>query len=81
MTPESEGIPEEVRWEIEDILMEKNVSYVVFAYFDVVPDVDAATGNQIKRCLTVAEITRLGDSDPVSLGTPWGSNERARFKQ
>ena len=41
------GIPEEVRWEIEDILMEKNVSYVVFAYFDVgVPDVSATTGNQ-----------------------------------
>ena len=38
------GIPEEVRWEIEDLLMEKNVSYVVFAYFDVgVPDKDAAS--------------------------------------
>ena len=65
------GIPEEVRWEIEDLLMEKNVSYVVFAYFDVgVPDKDAATGNQIVNvALTIAEITRLGDGDPVSLGT------------
>ena len=65
------GIPEEVRWEIEDILMEKNVSYVVFAYFDVgVPDKDSVTGNQtVNVALTIAEITRLGDSDPVSLGT------------
>ena len=74
------GIPEEVRWEIEDILMEKNVSYVVFAYFDVgVPDVDSATGNQIVNvALTVAEITRLGDSDPVSLGTISGVQMRGK---
>ena len=74
------GIPEEVRWEIEDILMEKNVSYVVFAYFDVgVPDLDAATGNQIVNvALTVAEITRLGDSDPVSLGTISGVQMRGQ---
>jgi len=74
------GIPEEVRWEIEDILMEKNVSYVVFAYFDVgVPDVDTATGNQIVNvALTVAEITRLGDSDPVSLGTISGVQMRGK---
>ena len=74
------GIPEEVRWEIEDILMEKNVSYVVFAYFDVgVPDVDSATGNQIVNvALTVAEITRLGDTDPVSLGTISGVQMRGK---
>ena len=74
------SIPEEVKWEIEDILMEKNVSYVVFAYFDVgVPDLDAATGNQIVNvALTVAEITRLGDSDPVSLGTISGVQMRGK---
>ena len=74
------GIPEEVRWEIEDLLMEKNVSYVVFAYFDVgVPDVDAATGNQIVNvALTIAEISRLGDGDPVSLGTISGVQMRGQ---
>ena len=74
------GIPEEVRWEIEDLLMEKNVSYVVFAYFDVgVPDKDAATGNQIVNvALTIAEITRLGDGDPVSLGTISGVQMRGQ---
>ena len=79
-SPRSPSSPEEVRWEIEDILMEKNVSYVVFAYFDVgVPDVDSATGNQIVNvALTVAEITRLGDSDPVSLGTISGVQMRGQ---
>ncbi len=74
------GIPEEVRWEIEDLLMEKNVSYVVFAYFDVgVPDVDAATGNQIVNvALTIAEISKLGDGDPVSLGTISGVQMRGQ---
>ena len=74
------GIPEEVRWEIEDILAEKNVNYVVFAYFDVgVPDVDAATGNQIVNvALTIAEITRLGNGDPVSLGTISGVQGRGQ---
>ena len=74
------GIPEEVRWEIEDILAEKSVNYVVFAYFDVgVPDVDAATGNQIVNvALTIAEITRLGNGDPVSLGTISGVQGRGQ---
>tara|TARA_B110000240_G_C13381662_1_gene402814 strand:- start:167 stop:994 length:828 start_codon:yes stop_codon:yes gene_type:complete len=72
------GIPEEVRWDIEDILMDKNVSYAVFAYFDVgVPEVDAVTGNQaVNAALTIAEITRLGDSDPVSMGTISGVQMR-----
>ena len=63
--------PEEVQWEIEDMMAEKNVNYVVFAYFDVgVTGVDATTGNQmVNVALTIAEITRLGDGDPVSLGT------------
>ena len=70
----------EVRWEIEDILTEKSVNYVVFAYFDVgVPDVDAATGNQIVNvALTIAEITRLGNGDPVSLGTISGVQGRGQ---
>ena len=74
------GIPEETRWDIEDILMGKNVSYVVFAYFDVgVPEVDAVTGNQVVNvALTVAEITRLGDTDPVSLGTISGVQMRGQ---
>ena len=74
------GIPEEVQWEIEDILIEKNVSYVVFAYFDVgVPGVDEATGNQsVSVALAVAEITRLGDSEPVSLGTISGVQMRGQ---
>lgn len=72
------GIPEEAKWEIEDILMEKDVSYVVFAYFDVgVPEVDAVTGNQVvNAALTIAEITRLGDADPVSMGTISGVQMR-----
>ena len=72
------GIPEEVRWDIEDILMDKNISYAVFAYFDVgVPEVDAVTGNQaVNAALTIAEITRLGDSDPVSMGTISGVQMR-----
>jgi hypothetical protein len=74
------GIPEEAKWDIEDLLAEKNVSYVVFAYFDVgVPDVDAATGNQtVNAALTIAEITRLGDGDPVSLGTISGVQMRGQ---
>jgi len=74
------GIPEEVRWDIEDLLMEKNVSYVVFAYFDVgVPEIDAATGNQVvNAALTIAEITRLGNNDPVSLGTISGVQMRGK---
>ena len=65
------AIPEEVRWDIEDILMDKNISYVVFAYFDVgVPEMNPATGLQnVNVALAIAEIIRLGDSDPVSLGT------------
>ena len=65
------SIPEEVRWEIEDILMEKNVSYVVFAYFDVgVPELNASNGTQsVNVALVIAEIVRLGNGDPVSLGT------------
>jgi len=74
------GIPEEVRWDIEDLLMEKNVSYVVFAYFDVgVPEIDAATGNQVvNAALTIAEISRLGNNDPVSLGTISGVQMRGK---
>jgi len=58
--------------------MDKNVSYAVFAYFDVgVPEVDAVTGNQVvNAALTIAEITRLGDSDPVSMGTISGVQKR-----
>ena len=64
----------------QDILAEKSVNYVVFAYFDVgVPDVDAATGNQIVNvALTIAEITRLGNGDPVSLGTISGVQGRGQ---
>jgi len=74
------SIPEEVKWEIEDILMEKNVSYVVFAYFDVgVPEIDAKTGNQVvNAALTIAEISRLGNGDPVSLGTISGVQMRGK---
>ena len=74
------GIPEEVKWDIEDILMDKNVNYVVFAYFDVgVPEVDAVTGSQVvNAALTIAEITRLGDSDPVSMGTISGVQMRGK---
>ena len=74
------SIPEEVKWEIEDILMEKNVSYVVFAYFDVgVPEVDATTGNQVvNAALAIAEISRLGNGDPVSLGTISGVQMRGK---
>ncbi len=72
------GIPEEVQWEIEDILIEKNVSYVVFAYFDVgIPEVSSSTGNTLVNvALTKAEIIRLGGGDPVSLGTIGGIGER-----
>ena len=65
------AIPEEVRWDIEDILMDKNISYVVFAYFDVgVAETNPATGLiNVNVALAIAEIIRLGDSDPVSLGT------------
>ena len=65
------AIPEEVRWDIEDILMDKNISYVVFAYFDVgVPEMNPNTALQnVNVALVIAEIIRLGDSDPVSLGT------------
>ena len=72
------SIPEEIRWEIEDILMEKNISYVVFAYFDVgVPEVNAAHGTQIVNvALSFAEISRLGNGDPVSLGTISGIGEK-----
>lgn len=72
------SIPEEAKWEIEDILMEKSVSYIVFAYFDVgVPEVDASTGNQVvNAALTIADISRLGNGDPVSLGTISGIQMR-----
>jgi hypothetical protein len=51
------AIPEEVRWDIEDILMDKNIS-------------NPATGLiNVNVALAIAEIIRLGDSDPVSLGT------------
>jgi len=74
------AIPEEVKWDIEDILAEKNVNYVVFAYFDVgVPEIDAVTGNQIVNAsLTIAEISRLGNGDPVSLGTISGVQMRGQ---
>lgn len=74
------GIPEETKWEIEDILMDKGISYVVFAYFDVgVPEVDNATGNQVvNAALTIAEITRLGNDDPVSMGTISGVQMRGQ---
>ena len=75
------SIPEEVKWDIEDILMDKNVSYVVFAYFDVgVPEVDAATGNQVvNAALAIAEISKLsGGGDPVSLGTISGVQMRGK---
>ncbi len=72
------GIPEEIRWDIEDLLMEKNVKYVVFAYFDVgVPETDQSSGNQIvNAALTIAEITQLGTGDPKSLGTIGGVQTR-----
>ena len=65
------SIPEEARWDIEDILIEKRINYVVFAYFDVgVPETDPSTGSQmIAVALNYAEIMNLGSSDPVSLGT------------
>ncbi len=75
------SIPEEVKWDIEDILMDKNVSYVVFAYFDVgVPEIDAATGNQVvNAALAIAEISKLsGGGDPVSLGTISGVQIRGK---
>ena len=72
------GIPEEVQWEIEDILIEKNVSYVVFAYFDIgVPEFAADTGNTIVNVvLTKADVVRLGGGDPVSIGTIGGIGAR-----
>ena len=74
------GIPEEAKWDIEDMLMEKNVSYVVFAYFDVgVPEIDSATGNQVvNAALTIAEISRLGNGDPINLGTISGVQMRGK---
>jgi len=74
------GFPEEVKWDIEDILMEKNMSYVIFAYFDVgVPETDPVTGNKmVNVALAIAEITRLGDGDPVSLGTISGVQMRGK---
>ena len=74
------GFPEEVKWDIEDILMEKNMSYVIFAYFDVgIPETDPVTGNKmVNVALTIAEITRLGDGDPVSLGTISGVQMRGK---
>ena len=60
--------------------MEKNISYVIFAYFDVgVPETDSATGNKVVNiALAIAEITRLGDGDPVSLGTISGVQNRGK---
>ena len=74
------GIPEEVQWDIEDILMEKNYNYVVFAYFDVgIAKTDPATGNKmVIAALNIAEILRLGDGDPVSLGTISGVQMRGK---
>ena len=74
------GFPDEVKWDIEDILMDKNISYVVFAYFDVgVAETDPATGNKmVNVALSIAEITRLGDGDPVSLGTISGVQNRGK---
>jgi len=74
------SFPEEVKWDIEDILMDKNISYVVFASFDVgVADTDAATGNKmVNVALSIAEISRLGDGDPVSLGTISGVQSRGK---
>ena len=74
------SFPEEVKWDIEDILMDKNISYVVFASFDVgVAETDAATGNKmVNVALSIAEISRLGDGDPVSLGTISGVQSRGK---
>ena len=71
------SFPEEVQWDIEDILMEKRYNYVVFAIFDVgVSEVAANTNDLVNVTLTIAEITRLGDGDPVSLGTIGGVQGR-----
>ena len=72
------SIPEEIRWEIEDILMEKNVNYVVFAYFDVgIPEYLESSGEQVVNvAVSYAEISRLGNGDPVSLGTISGIQAR-----
>ena len=72
------GIPEEVQWEIEDLMAEKNVNYVVFAYFDVgISETDKSNGNTVVPvALTKAEIIKLGSGDPVSLGTIGGINEK-----
>jgi len=74
------GFPEEVKWDIEDILMDKKINYVVFAYFDVgVAETDPVTGNKmVNVALSIAEITRLGDGDPVSLGTISGVQNRGK---
>lgn len=64
------AIPDEAKWDIEDILMEKGVSYVVFAYFDVGIPYTRSNGNQgVDVTLAIAEVARLGNSDPVYLGT------------
>jgi len=71
------GFPEEVQWDIEDILMEKRYNYVVFAIFDVgVSELAANANDLVNVSLTIAEITRLGDGDPVSLGTIGGVQGR-----
>ena len=74
------SFPEEVQWDIEDILMEKKYNYVVFAYFDVgLAKTDPATGNKmVIAALNIAEILRLGDGDPVSLGTISGVQIRGK---
>ena len=74
------SIPDEARWDIEDILIDKGINYVVFAYFDVgVPETDAATGSQVVAvALNYAEIMNLGGSDPVSLGTISGIQIRGK---
>ena len=72
------GLPEEARWDIEDLLAEKNVNYVVFAYFDVgIPETDTQSSNQLVNVsLTMAEIMKLGQGDPVSLGTISGIQKK-----
>jgi len=74
------SIPDEARWDIEDILIDKRINYVVFAYFDVgVPETDAATGSQVVAvALNYAEIMNLGGSEPVSLGTISGIQIRGK---
>ena len=71
------SIPDEARWDIEDILIDKGIKYVVFAYFDVgVPEANPNGGRLVVVALNYAEIMNLGGSEPVSLGTISDIQER-----